>query len=312
MESVLCIGIDVSQEWLDLSTYPTGQARRFRTTPAGLRALSKYCRDAQPRLIAFEASGGYERPLADSLTQAQLPFVVLNPRNVRSYARSVGVLAKTDRIDAAVIARFVTVNQLSPKAPPSAAEREARDLVTRRNQLVADQTRQRHQARYATGTSLASAERHLAFLKQEIAAVEQALRQVIERDDVLRVRWERLLSVPGVGVTLAGVLVATLPELGRVNREAIAMLAGVAPLARDSGKREGKRFCWGGRAVVRTALHMPMLSAIQHNPVLRVLYQRLVDRGKPKKVALVACMRKMLTMLNAILREETVWNPQIA
>ena len=312
MESTLCIGIDVSQEWLDLSAYPTGQVRRFRTTPAGLRSLSKYCRDAQPRIIAFEASGGYERPLADALAQAKLPFVVLNPRNVRSYARSVGVLAKTDRIDAAVIARFASVNRLSPKAPPSAAEREARDLVTRRNQLVANQTRELHQARHATGPSLASAQRQLAFLKQEIAAVEQALRQVIERDGALRARWERLLSVPGVGALLAGVLVATLPELGRVNREAIAMLAGVAPLARDSGKREGKRFCWGGRAVVRSALYMPTLAAIQHNAVLRALYLRLVGRGKPKKVALVACMRKMLTMLNAILREETVWNPQIA
>ena len=312
MESAPCIGIDVSQDWLDLSVHPTGQARRFKTTPAGLRSLSKYCHDAQPRLIAFEASGGYERPLADTLTQAKLPFLILNPRAVRSYARSVGVLAKTDRIDAAVIARFASVNQLGPKAPPSAAEREARDLVTRRNQLVAARTRELHQARHASGASLASAQRHLAFLKRETALVEQELRQVIARDAALRMRWERMMSVPGVGATLASVLAATLPELGRVNREAIVMLAGVAPLARDSGKREGKRFCWGGRAVVRTALYMPMLAAIQHNAVLRAFYQRLVGRGKPKKVALVACMRKMLTMLNAILREETVWNPQIA
>ena len=312
MDSSLCIGIDVSQDWLDLSAYPTGQHLHFKTTPAGLRSLSKHCLDARPRLIAFEASGGYERPLADALTQAQLPFVILNPRNVRSYARSIGVLAKTDRIAAAVIAEFAHVTKVEPKAPPSSAEQVARDLVTRRNQLVADQTREQHQARQASGASLASAERHLAFLKQEIAAVEQELRQVIAGDAALRARWERLLSVPGVGAILASVLVSTLPELGDVNRGAIAMLSGVAPLARDSGKREGKRFCWGGRAVVRTALYMPMLSAIQHNEVLRAFYQRLVSRGKQRKVALVACMRKMLTILNAILRDKTTWNPQIS
>ena len=155
MDSSLCIGIDVSQDWLNLSAYPTGQHLHFKTTPAGLRSLSKHCLDARPRLIAFEASGGYERPLADALTQAQLPFVILNPRNVRSYARSIGVLAKTDRIDAAVIARFAYVNEVGPKAPPSSAEQVARDLVTRRNQLVADQTREQHQARQASGASLA-------------------------------------------------------------------------------------------------------------------------------------------------------------
>ena len=287
MDSTLCIGIDVSQNWLDLATHPTGQPRRFKTTPAGLRSLVEHCRDAQPRLIAFEASGGYERPLADTLTHAQLPFAILNPRNARYYARSTGVLAKTDRIDAAVIARFAYVNEVDPKPAPSLPEQTVRDLATRRNQLVGDQTREQHQARQFSGASLASAERHLAFLKREIAAVEQELWKVIAQDVSLRERSERLRSVPGVGETLAAALLG-------------------------SGKREGKRFCWGGCANVRTALYMPMLAAIQHNPVIRALYQRLVGRGKQRKVALTACMRKMLTILNAILREETVWNPQIA
>ena len=187
-----------------------------------------------------------------------------------------------------------------------------RDLATRRNQLVGDHTRVRHQARLFSGASLASAKRHLAFLKREIAAVEQELRRVIAQDVSLRERWERLRSVPGVGETLAAALLGSMPELGRLNRAAVGMLAGLAPHARDSGKREGKRFCWGGRANVRRALYMPMLSALQHNPVIRTFYQRLLDRGKPRKVALVACMRKMLTILNAILREETTWDPQIA
>ena len=312
MDSTLCIGIDVSQNWLDLATHPTGQPRRFKTTPAGLRSLVEHCRDAQPRLIAFEASGGYERPLADTLTQAQLPFAILNPRNVRYYARSTGVLAKTDRIDAAVIARFAYVNEVDPKPAPSLPEQTVRDLATRRNQLVEARTSEIHQARQFSGANLASAERHLAFLKRETAAVEQELWKVIAQDVSLRERSERLRSVPGVGETLAAALLGSMPELGRLNRAAVGMLAGLAPHARDSGKREGKRFCWGGRANVQRALYMPMLSAVQHNPVIRTFYQRLIGRGKPRKVALVACMRKMLTILNAILREETTWNPQIA
>ena len=187
-----------------------------------------------------------------------------------------------------------------------------RDLATRRNQLVGDQTREQHQARQFSGASLASAERHLAFLKREIAAVEQELSKVIAQDVSLRERSERLRSVPGVGETLAAALLGAMPELGRLNRGAVGKLAGLAPHARDSGKREGKRFCWGGRANVRRALYMPMLSAVQHNPVIRTFYQRLIGQGKQRKVALVACMRKMLTILNAILREETTWNPQIA
>ena len=312
MDSTLCIGIDVSQDWLDLTAHPAGQPRRFKTTPDGLRSLVEHCRDAQPRLIAFEASGGYERPLADTLIQAQLPFVILNPRNVRYHARSTGILAKTDRIDAAVIAQFVYRNEVQPKPAPSPAEQAVRDLATHRNQLVDARTRAMHEGRHFTGTSSASTQRHIAFLEREIAAMEQELREVIAQDVFLRERAERLRSVPGVGETLAAVLLGAMPELGRLNRGAVGKLAGLAPHARDSGKREGKRFCWGGRANVRRALYMPMLAAIQHNPVIRAFYQRLVGQGKPKKVALVACMRKMLTILNAILREGTTWNPHIA
>ena len=312
MDSTLCIGVDVSQDWLDLAAHPTGQPRRFRTTPAGLQSLVEHCRDAQPRLIAFEASGGYERPLADTLTKAQLPFVILNPRNVRYHARSNGILAKTDRIDAAIIAQFVHRNDVQPRPAPSPAEQTVRELATHRNQLVDARTRALHEARHFTGASLASTQRHVAFLEREIAAIEQELRQTIAQDASLRERAEQLRSVPGVGETLGAVLLGAMPELGRLNRRAVGKLAGLAPHARDSGKREGKRFCWGGRANVRTALYMPMLAAIQHNSTIRACYRRLVGQGKPKKVALVACMRKMLTILNAILREKTTWNPRIA
>ena len=272
MDTSPCIGIDVSEAWLDVSVHPSRQHWRCKTSPAALASLSKRLHSLSPRVVAFEASGGYERSLAEALKQAGLSFAVINPRNVRSYARSIGVLAKTDRIDAAVIAEFAHVTKVEPKTPPSPAEQAARDLVTRRAQLVADQTREKHHCRHASGPSLASAERHLAFLKQEIAAVEQKLRQVIAGDAALRARRERLVTVPGVGATLAAVLVATLPELGRVNRAAVAMLVGVAPLARDSRKSEGKRFCWGGRSIVQMALYMPMLSAIRHNPAMHAFY----------------------------------------
>ena len=310
MDSTLCIGIDVSQDWLDLAAYPSGALRRFKTTPAGLRSLVEHCRDAQPRLIAFEASGGYERPLADTLTQADLPFAILNPRNVCYHARSIGVLAKTDRIDAAVIAQFASRNDIQPKAPPSNAERLLSDQVTRRTQLVKDQTREKHHSRQATGVELRSTKRYLGFLKREIAAIEREIAKVIAQDASLRERSQWLQTVPGVRSVLAAALLGMLPELGSLNRGAVGMLAGLAPHARDSGKREGKRFCWGGRANVRTALYMPILAAIQHNPVIRAFYQWLVGRGKQRKVALTACMRKMLTILNAILRDGTVWTPR--
>ena len=165
MDSTLCIGIDVAQNWLDLAAHPTGKPRRFKTTPDGLRSLVEHCRDTHPRLIAFEASGGYERPLADTLTQAQLPFVILNPRNVRYHARSTGILAKTDRIDAAVIAQFVHLHHIQPKPAPSLPDQAVRDLVTRRNQLVEAGRARQHQARQFSGASLAS-QRHIAFLNR--------------------------------------------------------------------------------------------------------------------------------------------------
>ena len=246
MDSTLCIGIDVAQDWLDLAAHPTGQPRRFKTTPDGLRSLVEHCRDTHPRLIAFEASGGYERPLADTLTQAQLPFAILNPRNVRYHARATGILAKTDRIDAAVIAQFVYRNEVQPKPAPSLPEQAVRDLVTRRNQLVEARTREIHQARQFSGASLASTERHLAYLKQEIAAVEQELRKVIAQDVSLRERAERLRSVPGVGETLAAALLGSMPELGRLNRGAVGMLAGLPRTPATAGSARGSASAGAG------------------------------------------------------------------
>ena len=309
MDSSLCIGIDVSQDWLGLAAHPTGQPQCFKTTPAGLHSLVEHCRDAPAppdrlrglrRLRTPSLPRTHPRP-----TPLRHPQPPERPLLCPLHRRP----AKTDRIDAAVIAQFAHDIRIQPKPAPSRPEQTVRDLATRRNQLVGDHTRVRHQARLFSGASLASAKRHLAFLKREIAAVEQELRRVIAQDVSLRERWERLRSVPGVGETLAAALLGSMPELGRLNRAAVGMLAGLAPHARDSGKREGKRFCWGGRANVRRALYMPMLSAVQHNPVIRTFYQRLLDQGKPRKVALVACMRKMLTILNAILREETTWGP---
>ena len=312
MDSSVCVGIDVSQERLDIAVHPSGEIWRCGTTVDELSALCARLRSVGPRVVSFEASGGYERPLADALTDARLPFAMVNPRNVRNYARAVGYLAKTDRIDAVAIARFAYTTDLEPKPPLSAVEREVRDLVAHRGRLVADRARQKNRSKHESGAALASVERYVVFLTQEIRMFDKELKRIIMADAWLRQRWERLLDVPGVGETLAAKLVGGLPELGRLSRGAVAALAGMAPLAHDSGKREGKRFCWGGRTAIGPALYMPMLSAIQHNPEMRVLYQRLVGRGKPRKVALTACMRKMLTILNAIMRDGTAWNPNIA
>ena len=272
MDSTLCIGIDVSQDWLDLAAYPYRKAlRRFKTTPAGLRSLVEHCRDAQPRLIAFEASGGYERPLpthsprrtspspsSTHATSATTPVPsVFWPRRTASTLPLSPSSSSSQRYPAEGLRRRTLSSLLS-------------DLVTRRTQLVKDQTREKHHSPASSPEWKPGAahKRYLGFLKQETATIEQKLRDRA-RDASLRMRSERLRSVPGVGETLAAVLLGAMPELGSLNRGAVGMLAGLAPHARDSGKREGKRFCWGGRANVRTALYMPILAAIQHNPVIR-------------------------------------------
>ena len=260
----------------------------------------------------MEASGGYERLIAAALAAAMLPIAVVNPRQVRDFARSMGQLAKTDRIDAKVIAHFGEVANVEAQSLPSAAALELEALVTRRRQVVRMRAAEQVRRRQALPLVQRRIDRVLALLEQELKEIDDDLSGRLRESPVWREREELLRSVPGVGPTLTFTLVAELPELGSLTRRQIAALVGVAPLARDSGKLRGTRTCWGGRANVRAALYMPTLAAVRCNPVLSAFYDRLVAAGKPKKVVLTACMRKLLTILNAMIKNHTRWDPQYA
>lgn len=303
------VGIDVAKDWADVAVRPTGEAWRSSQDDAGVAALVGRLHDLRPRLVVLEATGGYEIPLAAALGTAHIPVAVVNPRQVRDFARSLGKLAKTDRLDAAAIAHFGAASGVAPRplAPPEARELEA--LVARRRQVIQMKTAEQQRRERALPVVQQRIDRVLAVLNQELEDLDQDLAQRLRQSPLWREKEHLLRSVPGVGPSLTFTLLADLPELGSLSRKQIAALVGVAPLARDSGKRRGQRTCWGGRAHVRTALYMPTLVAVRHNPVLRAFYTRLLAAGKAKKVALTACMRKLLTILNALIKHHTRWEP---
>jgi transposase len=308
--SPLFVGIDVSKDWFDVAMRPTGQTWRLAQDEAGIDTLVKQLQELRPRLVVLEATGGYENVLVASLGAASIPVAVVNPRQVRDFARSLGKLAKTDRLDAGLIAHFGEVSGVSaqPLAEPAVQELEA--LVARRRQVIQMRTAEQLRRQRALPVVQRRIDRVLAVLDQELADIDRDMQARLRESPVWRARENLLRSVPGVGPTLTFSLLAELPELGALTRKQIAALVGVAPLSRDSGKWRGQRICWGGRAKVRAALYMPTLVAVRHNPVLQSFYARLLEAGKPKKVALTACMRKLLTMLNAILKHQSPWNPQ--
>ena len=243
---------------------------------------------------------------------AGLPVVVVNPRQVRDFAKATGTLAKTDALDAAVLAHFAAAVRPTPRPLPDAATQSLAALVTRRRQLVEMLTAERNRLGSAPRVLRAEIQAHITWLKRRLGRLDADLHQAIRTSPAWRVQDDLLQSVPGVGPVLAVTLLASLPELGTLNRKAIAALVGVAPLNRDSGTRQGRRMVWGGRAAVRAVLYMGTLVAVRHNPVLRAFYQRLRAVGKLPKVALTACMRKLLTILNAMLKQQTRWNPSHA
>lgn len=262
----------------------------------------------QPALVVCEAMGGLEIPLAAALHAAGIAVAVVNPRQVRDFARALGILAKTDRSDASVLAEFAQRIQPAPRPLPDARARELAARVARRRQLVemiTMETNRLHAARMPLVRE--SLGRQLAQLKSELHPLNGLIETAIQRSEVKRFHAELMRSVPGVGTVLSTTLIADLPELGHLSRTAIAALVGVAPLARDSGTTRGPRRIWGGRANVRSALYMGALAATRHNPLIRALYTRLLARGKAKKVALVACMRKLLVILNAMMRDQQPW-----
>lgn len=278
----------------------------------GIRTLVGRLAGDGPALVVLEATGGYELAAVAALAAAGLPVVVANPRQVRDFAKAAGRLAKTDRLDAQVLAHFAAALQ-PPARPPVAAEALAlAALLARRRQLTAMLTAERNRLETTPAPVRAGVERHVAWLEAELAALDGELRQAVQADPAWEERERLLRGVPGVGPVLAATLLAELPELGTVSRQEVAALAGVAPFNRDSGQQRGRRLIWGGRASVRAVLYMACVSAVRHNPVLRAYYQRLLAAGKPRKVAHVACMRKLLAILNTMLHRRTPWQPRPA
>ena len=302
------VGIDVAKDRLDVHLRPSGEAFALGRDGAGLEALVERLASLAPALVVLEATGGFEVAVAGALAAAGRPLVVVNPRQIRDFARATGRLAKTDRLDAEAIARFAEAVQPAPRPLPNSAARALGELVARRRQLVEmiiSEGQRRRQARDPRlGRRLAV---HVTWLHKELSALESDLDDAVRGTPAWRATEDLLASVPGIGKTSARTLIAELPELGSLDRRKIAALVGVAPINRDSGTFRGRRMVMGGRASVRTALYMPTLTAIRHNPPLQACYQRLIGRGRPAKVAITACMRKLLVILNAILRDQTPW-----
>ena len=306
MKSAVYIGIDVSQEYVDAVVSGKRSAMRVATDGAALETLGQQLIELEPKLILMEASGGFERLPLTVLQTAGLPVAVVNPRQVRDFARSLGYLAKTDAIDARVLAQFAEVLNPRPARLSEEAEEQLRALAVRRRQLIEMIIAERNRLRSAPRTA-GRIEEHLRWLEDEVKAIEQELQDLVESDPDMQAKAVILRSVPGIGPVLSFILLSGLPELGRLNRKEIAALVGVAPFNWDSGKLRGKRAVWGGRAHIRSALYMAALVASRCNPVIRALYERLCAAGKPKKVALVAAMRKLLITLNSMLRTHTKW-----
>lgn len=305
----LYVGVDVSLDALDVAT-SAGHAQRLDYTDDGLDGLRQLCAGAT--LVVLEATGGIERAAAAELVAAGLPVAVVNPRQVRDFARATGQLAKTDRIDAAVLARFAEKVEPEARPLPTAEQRAMAALVARRRQLSDMLVAERHRLRTADAAVRASVEAVIAFLTAQKTEADQALAAAVEASAVWRQRDDLLRSVPGVGPVVSATLIAELPELGRLSGKQIAALVGVAPMARDSGRKRGRRSVWGGRASVRAVLYMGALSAARYNPALRSFYEGLVARGKAPKVALIAVARKLVVVLNAMVRDGRAWGKNMA
>jgi transposase len=305
-------GIDVSKPWLDLAARPGARPARFPNTSEGQAALVARLRGMpegeRPELVVVEATGGLERGVVAALDEARVAVAVVNPRQVRDFARCLGRLAKTDRLDAEVLARYGEQIGPEPRPRPDARADEAQGLVARRRQLVEMLTMEKNRLHQAPAATRPGIRRHLGFLEGELAEVERALADAIRAVPAWQATFDRLRTVVGIGPVTATLLVIELPELGRLDAKQIAALVGVAPFNRDSGPFRGRRTCWGGRADVRTGLYMAVQSAIRDSPPIRAFYARLLAAGKLKPVAKVACIRKLLAILTVMLRTESDWD----
>jgi len=306
MDSII-VGIDVAKDRLDVAVRPSGEAFVVDRNAAGLEMLVERLKPLAPSLVALEATGGFETVAAAALAAAGLPVVVVNPAQVRAFAKAIGQRAKTDPIDAAVIAHFAEATKPEPRPLPDEATRLLADLVARRRQIVEMIGAERQREKRATPRLKTSIARLIKALEKELTSVDTDIDDAVRGSPAWRDKEDLLASVPGIGPTIARTLIAELPELGTLGRKQIAALAGLAPFTRQSGQWRGKSCIGGGRTGVRTALFMGAMVAKRHNPILKAFFDRLVAAGKPRMVALIAVARKLLTILNAVLRDNRTW-----
>jgi transposase len=307
------LGVDISKDTLDVHLHPGGTSRRFANDRKGFAALIKWLAGVVVTRIVYEPTGAYHRTFERCFLEAGFTLAKVNPRQARRFAEAIGTNAKTDAVDAGLLARFGAMIEPRPLEPSSAAFLEMKDLLAARRALIKDRTAGQNRAHQCTLALLkAQAAERLNQIERQIAAIDQALRERLEADHNLKARFDILTSVPGLGEATALVLLIEMPELGALENKCAASLAGLAPLARDSGQWRGKRSIRGGRAALRHALFMPALVAVRFNPDLKAAYDVLIGAGKPAKVALVAVMRRLVILANALLRKGTTWAPKSA
>jgi len=307
------IGIDVAKAWLDVARTSEAPVARFANAAGDIERLVAELTEQGPRLVVLEATGGYETLVVAALAGAGLPVAVVNPRQVRDFAKATGRLAKTDALDAQTLALFAARIQPPVRPLPDETTQELASLLARRRQLLQMRTAEQNRRPTLAPRLHPGLEEHLCWLERQIGELDAELERTVRSSPVWQAKATLLRSIPGIGAVVSATLLGELPELGTLDRGQLAALAGVAPLNCDSGGRTGSRHIWGGRAPVRTALYMAVVSGIRHNPVIRALYDRLHKRaGKPKKVAIVACMRKLLTIANAMVRDGSPWRTEVA
>ena len=311
MDKKQWVGIDVCQKSLDVYIRPQGKLFQETNDEVGISKLVQTLSNIQPELIVLEATGGMEIDAAIKLTQAGLAVAVINPRQARDFAKATGQLAKTDAIDAKVLAHFADAIRPEVRQISDESSRQLEDLVVRRRQISDMITAEKNRRRGKTNSVKASIDKHIEWLEEQLKEIESQIKSAIAINEDWQQKMKLLTSVPGIGEVVAVTLISSLPELGKISHKSISYLVGVAPLNKDSGKFRGKRKIWGGRTKVRCLLYMAALVAVRFNPVIKAFYERLVNKGKLKKVALTACMHKLLIILNAMMKTNSSWKPQI-
>jgi len=303
------VGVDVSKESLDMMVYSTGEAHIFGNDDAGIAKAMTWLKQVDPIIIVMEATGGMEVSLYVALQETNLTVAVINPRQIRYFAKSMGILAKTDKVDAKVLARYAVTIQPEARPLPNEEARQLNTLVRRRRQLVKMIIAESNRATFTRDKTMKQRiHAHIDWLKQELTGIDKDISRMMKENPIWHAKDKLLQSAPGVGPVLSATLIAELSELGILNRKKIAALVGVAPFNRDSGKHRGERSVWGGRCRVRRPLYMATLNAVRFNPIIRVFYERLLANGKEKKVAITACMHKLLTILDAMLKHNSYWS----